>query len=193
MSNVGLEKTLSDAGIQMHRAKVGDRHVVEMMKKEGLILGGEQSGHIIFLDSSTTGDGILAALKILEIMKRTGKKLSELRKQIPLYPQARADLTVSERVPLADLPLVQAEMDAAEKALGTRGRVFVRYSGTEPLVRVLVEGENLAQIQDFANRIAIALDVSLNEGTSGIDAGITKKPVKTTRKAKAGATKGKRR
>lgn len=163
MSNVGLERALKEHGIKMLRAPVGDRHVVELMKKEDIILGGEQSGHIIFLDSSTTGDGILAALKILEIMKRTGKKLSELKKQIPLMPQTREDLTIQKRLPLESMSRVMNEIKKAEKKLGTKGRVFVRFSGTEPLVRVLVEGENETEIKEIAIRIREELDLALNQ------------------------------
>jgi phosphoglucosamine mutase len=154
MSNVGLEMSLKQHGITMLRAKVGDRHVVEMMRKNGYKLGGEQSGHIIFIDSATTGDGILAALKVLEVMKRTGKPLSELKRQIHLFPQVLENIKVRERKPVESIPGAQKKIEAAEKALGDKGRVFVRYSGTEPLIRVMVEGENDAEIRKIASGIA---------------------------------------
>ncbi len=157
MSNMGLEQSLKEHGITMVRAKVGDRHVVEMMRKQGYRLGGEQSGHIIFLDSATTGDGILAALKVLEVMKRTGKPLSELKQQIRLYPQVLENVRVKERKPVEELPSVQAKILAAEKAIGARGRVFVRYSGTEPLIRVMIEGEDDRLIRQHASDIATEL------------------------------------
>ncbi|MBC7386041.1 MAG: phosphoglucosamine mutase [Cryobacterium sp.] len=154
MSNIGLEQSLQEHGISMIRAKVGDRHVVEKMRKNGYKLGGEQSGHIIFLDSATTGDGILAALKVLEVMKRTGKPLSELKKQIRLFPQVLENIKVRERRPIEELPNVGKKIAEAEAELGSKGRVFVRYSGTEPLIRVMIEGENAKVIQALANGIA---------------------------------------
>jgi phosphoglucosamine mutase len=157
MSNVGLELSLAKAGITMHRANVGDRFVVEKMKAEGLAFGGEQSGHIIFLDSSTTGDGTLAALKVIELMKRTGKPLSELKKLIELFPQTLVNIKVKERRPLADLPNYLKAVAAGEKDLAGKGRIFVRYSGTEPKLRILVEGENADVNQKIAHRIQEAI------------------------------------
>ncbi len=154
MSNLGMELTLQEKGIAMVRAQVGDRYVVDTMRKNGFNLGGEQSGHIIFLDQSTTGDGIVAALKILEAMKRTGKKLSELKKAIRLFPQARDDVRIVRREKLENLPTVRASIEAGEKDLAGRGRVFVRFSGTEPLCRILVEGESEPQIKAIAASIA---------------------------------------
>ena len=154
MSNMGLETTLAENGITMLRAKVGDRHVVEAMRKGDFKLGGEQSGHVIFLDAATTGDGIVAALKVLEIMKRTGKKLSELKKKIKLFPQVREDVRVSRKDPLEKIPDIKKAMETAEKALHGKGRVFVRYSGTESLARVMLEGENLTVITEHAKNIA---------------------------------------
>jgi phosphoglucosamine mutase len=154
MSNIGLELALRDRGIQMVRAPVGDRYVVEAMRKQGYRLGGEQSGHLVFLEQSTTGDGIVAALKVLEAMKRTGKPLSELKKAVTLYPQVREDVRVSRREPFENLPEVASSIAHAQSVLKDRGRVFVRYSGTEPLARVMVEGENLEQVQSLAKGIA---------------------------------------
>jgi phosphoglucosamine mutase len=157
MSNIGLENTLKSNGITMLRSKVGDRYVVEMMRAQGLNLGGEQSGHIVFLDSSTTGDGSLAALKVLEIMKNTGKPLSELKKQIMLYPQTLLNLKVKERKPLEELLTYQQAYQTCEASLKGKGRIFVRYSGTEALLRILVEGEDAEQIRSIANTLKEAI------------------------------------
>jgi phosphoglucosamine mutase len=157
MSNVGLELTLKEHGISMVRAQVGDRYVVETMRKNGFNLGGEQSGHIVFLEHATTGDGIVAALKVLEAMRRTGKPLSELKKAIRLFPQVREDVRVSRKEPFeSHLEIAQAIRDAQE-ALRDKGRVFVRYSGTEPLARVMVEGEDARQIQNLSQKIATSI------------------------------------
>ncbi len=157
MSNLGLEHTLAKHGIKMVRAKVGDRYVVDMMRKENFTLGGEQSGHIVFLEQSTTGDGIVAGLKVLEAMRRTGKTLSELKKEIVLYPQVRQDVRIQKREPLESLANVQEKIKVAEKALGDQGRVFVRLSGTEPLARVMLEGLDRNLIDFHALEIAKAI------------------------------------
>ncbi len=156
MSNLGLELFLKENGISMIRANVGDRYVLEEMRKNGLNFGGEQSGHLIFSDFGSTGDGLLAALKVIEIMQRTGKNLSELKKQVPLLPQVREDVRVREKKPVAELPEVQKLIKDAEKELAGKGRVFVRYSGTEPLIRVMIEGEDLKMIRAQAKKIAAA-------------------------------------
>ena len=163
MSNIGLEMTMKENGITMHRAQVGDRFVVEKMRASGLSLGGEQSGHIIFLDSSTTGDGALAALKVLEIMKRTGQPLSELKKQILLFPQTLINLKVKERKELDTLPSYQKALAECESMLKGKGRVFVRYSGTEAKVRVLVESESEEQNLRIANQLKTALIEDLGQ------------------------------
>ncbi len=162
MSNLGLELTLRQHGIAMVRAQVGDRYVVDTMRKNGFNFGGEQSGHIVFLDQSTTGDGIVAALKVLEAMRRTGKPLSELKKGIQLFPQAREDIRVSRREAFENVPAIAHEIASGQSQLGQSGRIFVRYSGTEPLARVLVEGENLAQIQEIARKIATSIQDHLS-------------------------------
>lgn len=153
MSNFGLELTLREHGISMVRAQVGDRYVVDSMRKNGFNLGGEQSGHIVFLDQSTTGDGIVAALKVLEAMRRTGKPLSELKKAIRLFPQARADVRVARKEPFENHAEIAKAISAAHEAIEDKGRIFVRYSGTEPLARVMVEGEDLEHIQGLAQMI----------------------------------------
>ena len=162
MSNMGLELTLREHGISMVRAQVGDRYVVETMRKNGYNLGGEQSGHVVFLDHATTGDGIVAALKVLEAMRRTGKPLSELRKAVRLLPQVREDVRVSKRAPIEDQPKIAKAIANAQEVLRDRGRVFIRFSGTEPLVRVMLEGEDLQQIQTLAKEIAAAVEKSLS-------------------------------
>jgi len=154
MSNIGLELTLRNHGISMVRAQVGDRYVVDTMRKNGFKLGGEQSGHIVFLDQSTTGDGIVAALKVLEAMRRTGKPLSELKKAIKLFPQVRDDVRVSRKEPFENHKEIAHAIAVAQAALKDKGRVFVRYSGTEPLARVMVEGESTEQITLLARDIA---------------------------------------
>jgi phosphoglucosamine mutase len=161
MSNLGLEHTLKENGIAMVRAQVGDRYVVDTMRKNGFNLGGEQSGHLVFLDQSTTGDGIVAALRVLEAMRRTGKPLSALKRAIRLYPQVREDVRVSERTPFEEVPEIAKNIADAEKALGEKGRVFVRYSGTEPLARVMVEGENETEIRAIARKIASSISKNL--------------------------------
>jgi phosphoglucosamine mutase len=157
MSNIGLELTLKKNGISMVRSQVGDRYVVDAMRKGGFNLGGEQSGHLIFLDQSTTGDGVVAALKVLDTMRRTGKPLSELKKAIQLYPQVREDVRVKRREPFEQHREIAQAIAHAEQALKDRGRVFVRYSGTEPLARVMVEGENAQEIATLAKNIAVSI------------------------------------
>ena len=161
MSNVGLELTLQQHGISMLRAQVGDRYVVETMRKNGLNLGGEQSGHVVFLDHATTGDGIVAGLKVLEAMRRTSKTLSQLKKAIQLFPQVREDVRVSKKKPFDEIPEIAQAIAAAEAKIGSKGRVFVRYSGTESLARVMVEGEDLSMIQTLAQDIAKKIEKHL--------------------------------
>src|SRR5690606_18781545 len=124
------------------------------MRREDFNFGGEQSGHIVFLEHATTGDGVVAALKILEVMRRTGQKLSELKKCIKLYPQVREDVRVARKEDFKKYKEITDEISAAEKQLSGKGRVFVRYSGTEPIARVMVEGEDLRQIQVLSKKIA---------------------------------------
>lgn len=162
MSNIGLEIALKEKGITMHRANVGDRFVVEKMRSEGINLGGEQSGHIIFLDSSTTGDGALAALKVLEIMQKTGKPLSELKQGIRLFPQTLLNLKVRERKDLEELDSYQKALKKCRDGL-KKGRIFVRYSGTEPKLRILVESESSVTNERIANQLKEALIEDLGQ------------------------------
>jgi phosphoglucosamine mutase len=157
MSNFGLDEALGAHGGKVIRTKVGDRYVLEEMVQRDLNLGGEQSGHMIFRDFTTTGDGIISALQILRIMKSSGKSLSELKSCLTKYPQAQRNLKVKEKPPLAELPAVMKLVGEAEKELSGKGRVLLRYSGTEPKIRLLIEGRELAQIDRQANRIAEAI------------------------------------
>jgi len=163
MSNIGLEQALATFGAKVVRTQVGDRYVVEHMRRCGLNLGGEQSGHIVFLDHAPTGDGTLAALQILAILCRQQKPLSELASFFQPSPQVLRNLEVSRRVDLASLPEVQAKIQGVEAALGKEGRVFVRFSGTEPKVRVLVEGPNKTKVEEYAEDIVQVLKKNLSE------------------------------
>ncbi len=143
MSNMGVEIALKKAGIRMLRANVGDKYVLEEMLKTGATLGGEQSGHIIFRDGdATTGDGLLTALRVMDVIVRSGKTLAELVGDLKVFPQKIQNVRVREKIPFAQVPEVQRAIDAAERELDGNGRVVVRYSGTEALARVMVEAES---------------------------------------------------
>ncbi len=161
MSNLGLERALAGYGIRMLRTPVGDKYVLEEMLRTGAALGGEQSGHVIFLDYATTGDGILTALRVAEIMRESGAGLDELTRELQIYPQLLVNVKVRTRRPLDQMPAVTEEIRAAESAFGDAGRVLVRFSGTEPLARVMVEGPELKQVEQFATRIARAIEREL--------------------------------
>jgi phosphoglucosamine mutase len=157
MSNFGLDEALAAHGGKVIRTKVGDRYVIEEMVRQNLNLGGEQSGHMIFRDFTTTGDGIISALQILRIMQTTGKPLGELKKCLAKYPQAQRNLRVKEKPPLESLPEITRLVQAAEKELAGKGRVLLRYSGTEPKIRLLIEGREREQIDQQADQIAAAI------------------------------------
>jgi len=157
MSNFGLDETLASAGGRVVRTKVGDRYVIEEMMRGGYNVGGEQSGHMIFSDFATTGDGIVSALQILRIMVETGKPLSELKRCLVKYPQAQRNLKVREKRPLEALPQILALVNEAEASLNGAGRVLLRYSGTEPKIRLLIEGRDGGHINTHADRIADAI------------------------------------
>jgi phosphoglucosamine mutase len=161
MSNLGLERALRAHGIGMIRTPVGDKYVLEEMLRRGAALGGEQSGHIIFHQYATAGDGMLTALRVFEVMRETGAGLDELTAELQVYPQRLVNVRVRERKPLEDLPGVVAEIRAAEDEFGDAGRVLVRFSGTEPLARVMVEGPELDRVEHFANRIAARIRAEL--------------------------------
>ncbi len=154
MSNFGLDETLRQNDGKVLRTKVGDRYVIEAMMKGDLNVGGEQSGHMIFRDHATTGDGIIAALQILRVIVETGKPLSELKRCLVKYPQAQRNLKVREKKPLEQLPAVLGLVAETERALDGAGRVLLRYSGTEPKIRLLIEGRDAEQINTQADRIA---------------------------------------
>jgi phosphoglucosamine mutase len=154
MSNLGLEKYLQKNGIGLIRTKVGDRFVSEKMLLDGYNLGGEQSGHIVFFDYNTTGDGPITALHVLYLMKKTGRPLSSLAGEIELFPQVLINVPVKKRSGFASIPEIKKSMEDAERKLGETGRVFVRPSGTERKIRVMLEGEDLKLIKRLGNRIA---------------------------------------
>jgi phosphoglucosamine mutase len=157
MSNLGLEKALERAGISMLRTPVGDKYVLEEMLRKNAPLGGEQSGHIIFSEYSTTGDGMLTALKVLETCEKENASLDELAADLQVYPQLLVNVRVKERKPLEQLPKVLDEIRACEAELDGSGRILVRFSGTEPLLRVMVEGSEQSQIESLANRLVAAI------------------------------------
>lgn len=156
MSNLGLERTLERMGLRLVRTDVGDRYVVEAMLRDGYNLGGEQSGHLVFLDHSTTGDGILSCLEVTEVMLRTGRSLADLASVFERYPQVLVSARVLSRPPLESLDRVQAAIRRAEDVLGRRGRVHVRYSGTSSSIRVMVEGEDETRIRALAEDVLAA-------------------------------------
>lgn len=161
MSNMGLETALRQSGIRMLRAPVGDKYVLEEMKKSGAVLGGEQSGHIIFSHIATTGDGLLTALKVMEVMARSGKPLADLVGDLKVFPQVIKNVRVREKRPLEQIPAVQAAIDSAQRDLNGTGRVVVRYSGTEPLARVMIEAESRGKMEKHANAITNAIQKAL--------------------------------
>ena len=161
MSNMGLDLALRGHGIEVLRTGVGDRYVVEAMRRDGHNLGGEQSGHLVFLDHNTTGDGCLTALQVLALMTGREKPLGELRRIMGKLPQVVVNVRVREKPPLAELARVQARIAESEHALGGRGRVLVRYSGTESLARVMLEGESEPEIRQLAEGIADAIESTL--------------------------------
>jgi phosphoglucosamine mutase len=157
MSNLGLERALERDGIRLLRTPVGDKYVLEEMVRAGAALGGEQSGHVIFRHFATTGDGLLTALRILEISRNAGAGLEELTAGLEIYPQRLQNVRVRERRALHELAAVAREIEECQQEFGSAGRVLVRFSGTEPLARVMVEGPDLARVDEFTDRIATAI------------------------------------
>jgi phosphoglucosamine mutase len=145
---------MTKAGIALARTAVGDRYLLERMSAEGYNFGGEQSGHFIFLDHNTTGDGLISALQVLSLMKRVGKPLSELAKAMTAMPQILVNVNVTKKPDLDSVPELQRAIRESEQRLNGSGRVLVRYSGTEPLLRIMVEGECDDQIREVASRLA---------------------------------------
>jgi len=154
MSNLGLEHALRDHDIEFHRAAVGDRYVLETLRDTGGVIGGETSGHMIVLDKTTTGDGLISALQVLAVMKDTGKRLSELVAGMPRYPQTMVNVRTEQRLNPDQSPEIQAAVAVAEGELADTGRVVLRASGTEPVIRVMVEGEDEEQVVSLAKRLA---------------------------------------
>ncbi|MFQ5802468.1 MAG: phosphoglucosamine mutase [Candidatus Methylomirabilales bacterium] len=161
MSNIGLELCLKEAGVRMVRAPVGDRYVLEEMLRHGYNLGGEQSGHIVFLDHNTTGDGVVTALQVLSLMAKRQERLSQLRRCMTVCPQLLVNVRVTEKPDLGSVPAVQVVISEAEALLNGSGRVLVRYSGTEPVARVMVEGTDAEQVKYLARSIAEAIEKEL--------------------------------
>ena len=157
MSNMGFEAALKRSGIRMLRANVGDKYVLEQMRMTGASLGGEQSGHILFQGRSTTGDGLLTALLVLDILHRSGKSLAELTSDLKVYPQVIVNVKVREKRPLDSIASVASSIAEAESALADTGRVVIRYSGTEALARVMIEAEDEGAMRLHAERIAGAI------------------------------------
>ena len=164
-SNLGLDRAVSEAGGQVERVDVGDRNVAKCMREMGANIGGESSGHIIFSDFATTGDGLLAAVKVVELMLKTEKRLSQLREEVTLFPQATKNLKLAEKLPLGELGQLNTAIKQLEADFGSDGRVLVRYSGTEPKLRMLVEGIDLrlvdkaiAQLEDAARADLSVID-----------------------------------
>jgi len=162
MSNAGLEEAVRNAGGQVIRAGVGDRYVLEKMKEHGYNLGGEQSGHFIFLDHNTTGDGLVSALQLLRIVKQSGQPLSELRKVLTKFPQAQRNVRVSRKPEVEEMEAA-AKVAEIEKELGDSGRVLIRYSGTEPLMRILIEGRDAGLIERQIDELATAIQQEIGE------------------------------
>jgi phosphoglucosamine mutase len=157
MSNLGLEHALQREGIPFERVSVGDRHVMEKMVERGWYLGGESSGHIICLDKSTTGDGIIAALQVLDWLVEKGLDLSEACGDMSLYPQTMINVPVTKKIDLQATATIQEAVRAAESELTDSGRVLLRASGTEPLIRVMVEGQNQTLVDKLANELAVSV------------------------------------
>ncbi|MBE9536750.1 MAG: phosphoglucosamine mutase [Proteobacteria bacterium] len=163
MSNIGLDIAMKEAGGKLLRSDVGDRYVVEMMKQGGYNLGGEQSGHILFLDYNTTGDGTLAALQVLKVMQERNKPLSELAKVITAYPQILENVRVREKVKPEDIPGFSDAVRDVEASLGEKGRILIRYSGTELLMRIMLEGEVESDIKRMAGSLADIVKTEIGE------------------------------
>ena len=166
MSNMGLRFALQDMGVRHLTTAVGDRYVMEAMRKNGAVLGGEDSGHIIFMDHHTTGDGILSALHLLSAMLRSNRPLSELARSMSIFPQALINVQVDRKPEMGTVPEITAVIHRVEQALGDTGRVLVRYSGTEPLCRVMVEGKKREEVKQYAQEIADTIEKLLSYSNS---------------------------
>lgn len=161
MCNLGFIKAMEGLGIEVLQSQVGDRYVIQDMLKSDAVLGGEQSGHLIFLEQNTTGDGLVSALQVLRIMIETNSKLSDLATVLTRYPQVNIGVQVSAKPPIDSLKVVKEAIVEVEKILGSSGRVLVRYSGTEDVCRVMVEGPKLKQVQELATKIVEAIKIEI--------------------------------
>jgi phosphoglucosamine mutase len=157
MSNIGLELALKKLGIELVRTTVGDKYVMEEMQRRNLSLGGEQSGHIIFSDYLFTGDGLVTALNVMRTMAATGREAADLGADLTTYPQVLMNVRVLEKPELRDVPGVARVIDEVEKRLAGKGRLLIRYSGTEPLLRIMLEGQNTAEIESMGQEIVRAV------------------------------------
>jgi phosphoglucosamine mutase len=164
MSNLGLERALERHGIRLIRTAVGDKHVMEEIRDHGYALGGEQSGHVIVSEHLFTGDGIVTALSVLRVMAETGRSLRDLASELTTYPQTLVNVRVGRRVPVGEVPAIAATIDSVERRLGDDGRLLVRYSGTEPLLRIMLEGRDQQEIERWAHEIADAAKTALGAG-----------------------------
>ena len=167
MSNIGLEIAMKEAGISVIRTPVGDRYVLEEMVRSHCNLGGEQSGHVLFLDYNTTGDGLITVLQVLTLMKKTGMPLSQLASCMKTFPQRLVNIKVRERKPLDSIPRITQVIQEAEKSLDGKGRIVIRYSGTEPLLRILVEGDQEEKINSIVDNISDAVHKSFGVNNDG--------------------------
>jgi phosphoglucosamine mutase len=167
MSNIGLEIAFRAAGIKLVRTGVGDKYVLDELLRLKASLGGEQSGHIIMPELSLAGDGMITALCLLRALRESQKTLSEMTSGFKQYPQILVNVRVREKVPFSDLPSVQAEVKQVEELLSQKGRLLLRYSGTEPLARVMIEGENQARIEAYAEKIAEAIKREIGAAGAG--------------------------
>jgi phosphoglucosamine mutase len=165
MSNIGLEIALRSAGIRLVRTDVGDKYVLDELLRLGASLGGEQSGHIILPALSLAGDGMITTLCLLRALGESRKTLAEITAGFKRYPQILLNVRVGEKVPFGDLAPVQAEVKEVEELLSHKGRLLLRYSGTERLARVMIEGENQGEIEEYARRIANAIEREIGAGT----------------------------
>jgi phosphoglucosamine mutase len=161
MSNIGLELGLAERGIHLVRTPVGDRHVMEEMRQHGYVLGGEQSGHVILSEHLFTGDGLATALAVLRVMAETGRDLADLAGELVSYPQVLVNVPVRERRDVATVPAIAEVMARVEADLEGKGRLLVRYSGTEPLLRIMIEGRDQAAIDGMAQEIAGVVSAEL--------------------------------
>jgi phosphoglucosamine mutase len=163
MSNIGLGLALDGMGVEHRTTAVGDRYVVKKMIQTDAVVGGENSGHMVFLEQHTTGDGILAAINLLEAMQQSGRPLSELKQVVRLFPQKLVNVEVTSKPSLDNIPELNEVIGYIEEKLGRRGRVLVRYSGTQPMCRIMVEGPTQAETEDYCQRIAAVIEEVLNK------------------------------